>query len=681
MLDGWRKLSGASAAVVLLLGIGLFGVSIRANLYRAASKESEWQAAQIAQRARDEIGLKIRRTEAQVSAAVSLNPVRALVAHSVDRATLLDAFGTEEWWRGFREEFPVQLLAIPGDKVDVGRERAPDLEPLLAAARGKNPSSQLILANDKVYIAAAALIDAPDRLQRGASYLVLAKPFVAADLVVPPNFSGAAVLASEKIALLGSGAPEQLQHLQEILGSDPSAAIVAPDASWAAIAVELGPRLLLWVRTDTSVTAQEVAKTARSILGPLYGLGLALAAGVLYLGFRRGRQRVEPFGPANEKEPSSKIIVSPDLEGEAFESRPVNGQAAAPSQPVVLNAVPTGAAAPGQFGRYRLLHALGEGTTFRSDLAVLRGEGGFRRLFVIKRLRPEIARQPAAVVEFVDRAQLGSCLVQSNIVPIYDFGRVNEEYFIAQEHILGRDLHTLLLRLKKSEGRQLPPVIVFYLTQEILKALEYAHTHRGAPDQTGGVVHGGLSPRKVLISSSGELKVLDFGMPHARARTAAGRIERALFWSPEQARGEPIDARSDLFSLAMTMFFSLTGRTLYAANGDEELFEKVKNGPQAAERELIALLGGAATYVLQRALDPAPEKRFQTAEEFAHAIPPWEMSRSNERLHSLMRKLFDDDFQAELASQADWQNGLEELSIIESPPEPTAEVRQIRHSR
>jgi hypothetical protein len=57
------------------------------------------------------------------------------------------------------------------------------------------------------------------------------------------------------------------------------------------------------------------------------------------------------------------------------------------------------------------------------------------------------------------------------------------------------------------------------------------------------------------------------------------------------------------------------------------------------------------------------------------------MSRSGERLHSLMRKLFDDDFQAELASQADWQNGLEELSIIESPPEPTAEVRQIRHSR
>ncbi len=681
MLSGWRKLGGASAAVVLLLGIGLFGMSIRANLYRAAWKESEWQAAQIAQRARDEIGLKIRKTEAQVSGAVSLNPVRALVTHSVDRATLLDAFGTEEWWRGFREEFPVQLLAIPEAQVDVGRERAPDLEPLLAAARGKNPSSQLIQANDRVYIAAAALIEAPDRGQRGASYLVLAKPFVAADLVVPPNFNGAAVLASDKIALLGSGAPEQLQHLQAVLGSDPSAAIVAPDSSWAAVAVELAPKLLLWVRTDTSVTAQEVAKTARSILGPLYGLGLLLAASVLYLGFRRRLPRAESLGPSNEKEPGLKIILSPDLEGEAFESRPVNDQAPAPQQPVVLNAVPTGAAAPGQFGRYRLLHALGEGTTFRSDLAVLRGEGGFRRLFVIKRLRPEIARQPAAVAEFVDRAQLGSGLVQSNIVPIYDFGRVNEEYFIAQEHILGRDLHTLLLRLKKSEGRQLPPVIVFYLTQEILKALEYAHTHRGAPDQTGGVVHGGLSPRKVLISSSGDVKVLDFGMPHARARTAAGRIERALFWSPEQARGEPVDARSDLFSLAMTMFFSLTGRTLYAANGDEELFEKVKNGPQAAERELIALLGGAATYVLQRALDPAPEKRFQTAEEFAHAIPPWEMSRSGERLHSLMRKLFDDDFQAELASQADWQNGLEELSIIESPPEPTAEVRQIRHSR
>ena len=681
MAVGWRKLGGASAAVVLLLGTGLFGTSIRGKLYRAASQESEWQALQIAQRARDEIALRVRKAEAQVSAAVSLNPVRALVSHPVDRATLLDAFGTEEWWQGFREEFPVQLLAIPEAKVDVGREPAADFEPLLAAARRKNPSSQLILANDKVYFAAAALIDSPQRARRGASYLVLAKPFAAADLVVPPSFSGAAVLASDKIALLGSGAPEQLQHLQEVLGADPAKAIVAPDASWAAAGVELAPRIVLWVRAESPATAQEVARTTRSILGPLYGVGLLLAASFLYLGFRRRRQPTEPLSAPSEQERSTKVILSPDLEGEAFEARPAKVPAAAPPQPVVLNAVPTGAAAAGQFGRYRLLQPLGEGTTYKSDLGVLRGEGGFRRLFVIKRLRPELARQPAAVAEFVDRAQLGSGLVQSNIVPIYDFGRVNDEYFIAQEHILGRDLQTLLLRLKKSEGRQLPPVIVFYITQEILKALEYAHTHRGAPDQAGGVVHGGLSPKKVLISSSGEVKVLDFGMPHARARTAAGRIDRALFWSPEQARGEPIDARSDLFSLAMTMFFSLTGRTLYAANGDEELFEKVKSGPQDAERDLIALLGGAATYALQRALDPAPEKRFQTAEEFAHAIPPWEMSRSGERLHSLMRKLFDDDFQAEQASQADWQMGLEELSIIESPPEPTPEVRQIRHSR
>jgi serine/threonine protein kinase len=677
----WRKLAGASAAALLLLSVVLLGMSVRARLYRAASQESEWQAAQLAQRARDEIGLKMKKTEAQVSAAVSLNPVRALVTHAVDRATLLDAFGTEEWWRAFREEFPVQLMAIPEAKTDLGREPAPDLEPLLAAARRKNPSSQLILADDKVYVAAAALIEAPDRLQRGASYLVLAKPFLAADLVAPPNFSGAVVLASDKIALLSSGAPEQLQYLQDILGADPSAAIVAPDASWAAAAVELAPKLFLWVRTDTSVRAEEVGRTARSILGPLYGLGLLLAASFLYLGFRRRRPRGESFRSSNEQEQSSKVIIAPDLEGEAFESPLAKGAAAGPTQPVVLNAVPTGTADPGQFGRYRLLHVLGEGAILRSDLGVLRGEGGFRRLFVIKRLRPEVARHPTAVAEFVERAQLGSGLVHSNIVPIYDFGRINEEYFIAQEHILGRDLHTLSLRLKKSEGRQLPPVLVFYIIQEILKALEYAHTHRGSPDQSAGVVHGSLSPAKVLISSSGEVKVLDFGMPHTRARTAAGRVERALFWSPEQARGEQIDARSDLFSVAMTMFWCLTGRILYAARTDEELFERVKNGPGAEERELISVLGGAATYVLQRALDPAPEKRFQTAEEFAHAIPPWEMSRSGERLHSLMRKLFDDDFQAEQASQADWQNGLEELSIIESPPEPTAEVRQIRHSR
>jgi serine/threonine protein kinase len=675
----WRQAAGIGGAAVLLASIGLLGTSLRGKLYRSASQEAEWEARLLAQRASDEISLKARETEARVSAAASLNPVRALVTHSVDRATVVDAFATEEWWRSFREEFPVQVLITQGAKHDLGGQPAPDLEPLLAAARRKSAASQLMFANQRPYFAAAAVVEVPVPSPPGPSFLILARPFLAQDLTAPP-FSGAVALSADKVALFGAGAPEQLQRLKEILGGDPSTPIVAADASWSAAAVELAPGLQLWVRMDTSIKSQEVSKTARGILGPLWGIALVLAASCLYLGFRR-RHRPESSRSSSPEQPHRKLLIAPEVAVEPVDARRADGAPGEAPQAVVLSAVPTVAADANQFGRYRLLHVLGEGSTIRADLGVLRGVEGFSRLFVIKRLRPEVARQPSAVAEFVQRAQLGSSLVHSNIVPIYDFGRIDDEYFIAQEHILGRDLHAVLRRLKQREGRQLPPVLVFFIAQEILRALEYAHTHRHLPDEAAGVVLGNISPTKVLLSAMGEVKVVDFDIPQAKARANLVRPERAPFLSPEQARGEAIDARSDLFSLAMTMFWCLTGRTPYVVQGEQELLEKVKAGPGREERDLIGVFGGAATYVLQRALEAAPEKRFQTAEEFARAIPPWEMSRSGERLHSLMRKLFDEDFRAEQASHAEWQTGLDHASFSELPPVPSGEVRRIRRSR
>ena len=673
-----RQVVGTCGAAVVLVGMGLLGSSLRSKLYHSASQEAQWEAQQIAQRARDEINLKLRETEARVSAAASLNQIRAMVSHSVDRATLVDAFTTEEWWRSFRDEFPVQLLMVRGQAIDLGREPAANVEPLLAAARQKTPASQLMLANQKPYFAVAALIELPPQLARDASFLILGKPFLAKDLTVPQNFSGAAILASEKRALFEAGAADQLPRLRELLGGDTRA--TAPDASWSAAAVDVAPKLMLWIWTDTSAKSQEASRLARTNVWPLWAVAVLLAGGCIYLGFRRGARgdRRELPRPSSDEASESKVIIAPDIE-QPQEASANNGPSAA--QAVTLSAVPSAAADLNQFGRYRLLHVLGEGSTMRADLGVLRGAEGFSRLFVIKRLRPELARQPAAVAEFVERAQLGSSLVHSNIVPIYDFGRVNDEYFIAQEHILGRNLQTLLLRLKRSDGTFLQPVLVFYIAQEILKALEYAHTHRSSPTQAAGVVHGNIAPTKILISAMGEVKVLDFGIPHAKARPSGARVEKALFLSPEQARGEAIDARSDLYSLAMTMFWCLSGRAPYVMKPEQDLLEKVSAGPGREERDLIGVLGGAATYVLQRALEAEPEKRFQTAEEFARAIPPWEMSRAGERLHSLMRKLFDEDFREEQARFSDWQTGLDELSISESPPEASGEVRRIGRSR
>ena len=131
---------------------------------------------------------------------------------------------------------------------------------------------------------------------------------------------------------------------------------------------------------------------------------------------------------------------------------------------------------PIQFGRYQLLHVLGQGGMATVHLAVSHGAEGFRRLFVVKRLREDVALMPQVVHQFINEARLGASLVHSKIVPIFDFGRVGNEFFLAQEYILGRDLNLLVRRARQHGGAGLPLPAVFHLAHEILDALAYAHS-------------------------------------------------------------------------------------------------------------------------------------------------------------------------------------------------------------
>src|SRR4029079_8775834 len=128
------------------------------------------------------------------------------------------------------------------------------------------------------------------------------------------------------------------------------------------------------------------------------------------------------------------------------------------------------------FGRYRLVDVLGEGGMAQVYTAVTFGAEGFRRTFVVKRLRAELPREPSVVAQFIDEANLASTLVHSNIIPVFDFGKVGDEYFMAQEYILGRDLGRLTARVVEREGHALPSGVVLFAAAETLKALEYAHT-------------------------------------------------------------------------------------------------------------------------------------------------------------------------------------------------------------
>jgi serine/threonine-protein kinase len=140
-----------------------------------------------------------------------------------------------------------------------------------------------------------------------------------------------------------------------------------------------------------------------------------------------------------------------------------------------------------------------------------------------------------------------------------------------------------------------------------------------------GLVHRDISPSNIMISSRGEVKLLDFGiakLPGGLSQTRHGVVKGNLaYMAPEQARGSPVDARTDLFALGLVMFRCLSGRPLYQAPEIHQLLLKAAEGPLDEEWQRITALPDPAARILSRALQPDPAMRFATAEDFASALP------------------------------------------------------------
>ncbi|MGZ6143636.1 MAG: serine/threonine-protein kinase, partial [Myxococcales bacterium] len=304
------------------------------------------------------------------------------------------------------------------------------------------------------------------------------------------------------------------------------------------------------------------------------------------------------------------------------------------------------------FGRYVLLDRLGEGGMAEVYTAVTYGAEGFRRTFVIKRLRKEMIGNNDVVSAFIDEANLAASLVHTNIVPVFDFGKLGDEYYMAQEYILGRDLGRVNRRALEREQKPLPLNQVFYAAHETLKALDYAHTKSGADGKPMNLVHRDVSPNNILVSARGEVKLFDFGIAKAANRitqTQFGMVKgNVRFMSPEQARGDAVDSRSDLFAVGLVIYYALSGDALYTADTAYNLLLKAAQGPGEKEMANLAALPKEAQRVLERALQPNPADRYQTAAEFAQALAPFIVG-AHDALARTMDRLFAEDIKSEEA--------------------------------
>lgn len=226
--------------------------------------------------------------------------------------------------------------------------------------------------------------------------------------------------------------------------------------------------------------------------------------------------------------------------------------------------------------RYDVLDRIAVGGMAEVFLAKAYGAHGFEKTLAIKRILPELARDPEFEARFIAEAKVAVRLSHANVVQVFDFGRIGESLFIAMEFVDGLDL-AAMLRKFKDEGRMVPLPAAFHIAIEIVRALDFAHGHN--------VVHRDVSPSNILISRAGEVKIADFGIavaaqPHKHTGPGLKRVMgKWRYMSPEQTRGDTLDTRSDLFSAASVIYELFTNEKLFPGDEAEAIIKNIHEMP------------------------------------------------------------------------------------------------------
>ncbi len=271
-----------------------------------------------------------------------------------------------------------------------------------------------------------------------------------------------------------------------------------------------------------------------------------------------------------------------------------------------------------RFGQYVIEEHIATGGMAEVFKARMVGMEGFQKTVAIKRILSNLNDSDEFVRMFIDEAKLAAQLNHSNIIQIFDLGKVEGAHYIAMEFIEGRDLRSILAECQE-RGRRLPVALALHVASLLASALDYAHKKRDFEDRELGLVHRDVSPQNVLISYEGDVKLCDFGIAKAASKasqTRAGALKGKLqYMSPEQAWGKTIDHRSDIFSLGLVLYEMLTGEKVFKGESELSVLEQVRDPIIAAPSSHNPELGPEVDRIVFRALDPDRETRYQSAQD------------------------------------------------------------------
>jgi Protein kinase domain len=304
-------------------------------------------------------------------------------------------------------------------------------------------------------------------------------------------------------------------------------------------------------------------------------------------------------------------------------------------------------ATPERLGRYRVLRPLARGGMAELFLARATGIQGFEKLVVVKRVLPELARDADYVGMFLDEARLAARLHHSNLVQVYDIGEADGLPFYAMEYLDGHDVREIM-RALQTRREKLPLEHAIIIAIGVAAALHYAHEMKDEEGRTLGIVHRDVSPQNVAVTFDGGVKLFDFGVAKAKRRstetrhgTLKGKIQ---YMSPEQCRGDEVDRRSDVFSVAILLWELITGRRLFGGNSDFGVMKSIAESDAPKPSLVWTECPPELEAIVMRGLRRERQGRYATTEELQLALEAFaresRLAVSGVGLGRHLRKLF-----------------------------------------
>lgn len=341
---------------------------------------------------------------------------------------------------------------------------------------------------------------------------------------------------------------------------------------------------------------------------------------------------------------------------------------------------------PTVFGKYLLLERISVGGMAEVFKAKSFGADGFEKIIAIKRILPAMVEDEEFIDMFIDEAKICSHLSHPNIGQVYELGKINDSYFIAMEFVWGKDVLQIQNRFRRIR-QKMPIPMVAYLGAKICEALDYAHRITDERHNPLHIVHRDVSPQNVLVSYSGEVKLIDFGIAKARSRsssTQAGVLKGKFgYMSPEQVRALPLDQRSDIFAIGTILYEMATGDRLFAAESDFATLEKVRNALVYPPSKKDPRIPPALEAIIMKALKKDPDERYSWASDLQDDLIAFLNTQKPlfhaKNLAAVVSKLFELEYQREEIAHREYQRIQKEdlyhfsaLNIL--PPKPEAPI-------